>query len=118
MKYDSKTKVTGFRHLCAAHCSVMSSVVAALLLLSAGANRVSAWGITWSDEFTGINNQPWSGNWGFETGGGGRGNNELKIYVISIPNCHIVCNFTGTATNAPPFKAKTFNGQWNEHCYS
>jgi len=118
MKYNSKSKTTGFQHIRAVNCRVMLSVVAILLLLSSGATRVSAWGITWSDEFTGINNQPWSGNWGFETGGGGWGNNELEIYVNSWANCHIVSDGTGTDGQALRFEAQTDNGQWNGQWYS
>src|ERR1700722_17030632 len=106
MKYNSTTKVTGVQHLHAFNCRIICSVAAILLLLGAGATRVSAWGITWSDEFTGINNQPWSGNWSFETGGGGFGNGELETYVNSWANCHIVSDGTGTDGQALQFEAQ------------
>ncbi|HEY3930965.1 MAG TPA: glycoside hydrolase family 16 protein [Verrucomicrobiae bacterium] len=116
MKY--KIKVNGIRHLLAVNCRVMLSVVAILLLLGVSATRVSAWGITWSDEFTGINNPPWSGNWGYDTGGGGWGNNELEIYVNSLANCHIVSDGTGTDSQALRFEAQTDTGKWNGQWYS
>jgi hypothetical protein len=118
MKYNSKINVTGIRHLLAVNCRVMFLVVAILLLLGISATRVSAWGITWSDEFTGINNPPWSGNWGYDTGGGGWGNNELEIYVNSLANCHIVSDGTGTDSQALRFEAQTDTGKWNGQWYS
>jgi len=94
------------------------AAIVGLLLLGVGAPRAIAWGITWSDEFTGINNQPWSGNWSFETGGGGFGNGELETYVNSWANCHIVSDGTGTDGQAMQFEAQTDNGQWNGNWYS
>src|SRR5437588_399022 len=48
------------------------------------------WGITWRDEFTGVGNYPYSGNWGYDLGAGGWGNNELETYVNSFANAHII----------------------------
>src|SRR5258705_9029588 len=118
MKTDSKTKIPGIHYLRNANHRALFSVVAMLFLLAAGAPRASAWGITWSDEFTGVNNQPWSGNWNFETGGGGWGNNEWQIYVNSWANCHVVSDGTGTDGQALRFRAETSNGQWNGQWYS
>ncbi len=96
----------------------MLGAIVVLLLLGVSAHRAIAWGITWSDEFTGINNQPWSGNWSFETGGGGFGNGELETYVNSWVNCHIVSDGTGTDGQALQFEAQTDSGQWNGNWYS
>jgi hypothetical protein len=118
MKNNSTTKTVHVQRLCSANCHVMFSVLTGLLLLGAGATRVSAWGITWSDEFTGINNPPWAGNWQYDTGGGGWGNNELETYVNSLANCHIVSDGTGTDSQTLRFEAQTDTGKWNGHWYS
>jgi len=88
-----------------------------LLLLATCAPRASGWAITWSDDFTGINNQPWSGNWSFETYTGGA-NGEIQTYVNSWANCHIVSDGTGTDGQALRFEAQTDTGTWNGHWYS
>jgi hypothetical protein len=118
MKNNYTTKTTHVQRLCSANPRVLFSVLTGLLLLGAGATRVSAWGITWSDEFTGINNPPWAGNWQYDTGGGGWGNNELEIYVNSLANCHIVSDGTGTDSQALRFEAQTDTGKWNGQWYS
>jgi len=88
-------------------------LAAGLFLLGAGAHRAAAWGITWSDEFTGVNNGPWSGNWGYDLGGGGWGNGESEIYVNSWANCHIVWDGTGTDSQALQIEAQKDNaGNW------
>jgi len=117
MKYNSTTKVTGVQHLHAVNCRIMCSVAAILLLLGAGATRVSAWGITWSDDFTGVNNQPWSGNWSFQTGGN-NANGEIEIYVNSWANCHVISDGTGTDGQALQFEAQTDNGNQYGQWYS
>ncbi|MDB6018041.1 MAG: 1,3-beta-glucanase [Pedosphaera sp.] len=116
MKSNSKSKVAGTHCLHTVKCRSLFTVVALLLLLAAGAPRAFAWGITWSDDFTGVNNQPWSGNWSFETGGGA--NNEKQTYVTSWANCHVVSDGTGTDSQALQFEAQTDNGAWNGHWYS
>jgi beta-glucanase (GH16 family) len=80
----------------------------------------SAWGVVWSDEFTGASSsaQPWSGNWSFETGGGGWGNNELETYVSSWANCHVVWDGTGTDSQALRIEAQTDTGNQYGHWYS
>src|SRR5580693_3096683 len=83
-----------------------------LLLLGTCAPRALGWGITWADDFTGINNQPWSGNWSFQTGGN-NANHELEIYVNSWANCHIISDGTGTDGQALQFEAQTdSNHNW------
>jgi hypothetical protein len=118
MKYDPQTKAAGTQCLRSPNCRVIMSIVTLLLLLAASAPRAGAWGITWSDEFTGVNNPPWSGNWSYELGGGGWGNGELEIYVNSLANCHIVSDGTGTDSQALRFEAQTDTGKWNGQWYS
>src|SRR6266576_1889534 len=89
----------------------------ALLVLGTCAPHAFGWGITWSDDFTGINNQPWSGNWSFQTGGG-NANHELEIYVNSWANCHVVSDGTGTDGQALRFEAQTDNGNQYGNWYS
>jgi beta-glucanase (GH16 family) len=88
-----------------------------LLLLGTCAPRALGWGITWADDFTGINNQPWSGNWSFQTGGN-NANHELEIYVNSWANCHIISDGTGTDGQALQFEAQTDNGNQYGNWYS
>ncbi len=87
-----------------------------LLLLGACTPRAFGWGITWSDDFTGVNNQPWSGNWSFRYSGNANG--EIQTYVNSWANCHIVSDGTGTDGQALRFQAQTDTGTWNGHWYS
>jgi hypothetical protein len=86
------------------------------LLLAGSVQRAAAWGIVWSDEFTGVNNQPWSGNWSFQTGRGQ--NNEIQNYVSSWANCHVVSDGTGTDGQALRFRAETDNGNQYGNWYS
>ncbi len=47
----------------------------------------SAWQLVWSDEFNGpANSAPDSSKWGYDTGGGGWGNNEEEIYCAPGSN--------------------------------
>jgi beta-glucanase (GH16 family) len=113
MKYSSTTKVADFRHLHTVNWRILFSAVVALLLLGAGTYRASAWGITWSDEFTGVGDQPYSGFWSYDLGGGGWGNNELETYVNSYANAHIISDGTGTDGQALQIEAQTSSsGQW------
>lgn len=93
-------------------------VIAGFLLLGASAPLAFGWGITWSDEFTGVNNQPYSGHWGYDLGGGGWGNNELETYVNSWANAHVVSDGTGTDGQALQIEAQTDTGTWSGHWYS
>jgi beta-glucanase (GH16 family) len=47
----------------------------------------TAWNIVWSDEFDGTTIA--SGNWSFETGNGGWGNNELEYYTSRSQNAYV-----------------------------
>jgi len=93
--------------LCKMVSHVVLSAVAGAVLLGMSQNAAAAWGITWSDEFTGVNNQPWAGNWNFTTGAGGFGNNELQTYVNSWANCHVISDGTGTDNQALQIEAQT-----------
>ena len=57
----------------------VSILVAAGALAVAPAARAQNWTLVWSDEFNGSSVN--SGNWTFETGGSGWGNNELQYYT-------------------------------------
>jgi beta-glucanase (GH16 family) len=50
-----------------------------VLLVAAPAARAQGWDLVWSDEFDGTSVN--TGNWTFEVGGGGWGNNELQYYT-------------------------------------
>jgi hypothetical protein len=89
------------------------SAAVGLLTLGVGAHQASAWGITWSDEFTGASTaaQPWSGNWSFQTGGN-NANNEQEIYVNSWANAHMIWDGTGTDSQALQIEAQSGGGNW------
>jgi len=91
----------------------IGSLAFGLLMLSVGAHRATAWGITWSDEFTGAATaaQPWSGNWSYQTGGN-NANNEPEIYVNSWANSHMIWDGTGTDSQALQIEAQTGGGKW------
>jgi len=116
MKYNSATKTAGLQHLRAANHHVRLSIIATFLVLGlvgAAAQRASAWGITWSDQFTGVGDYPYAGTWSYDLGAGGWGNNELETYVNSWANCHIISDGTGTDGQALQIEAQTdSNGNW------
>lgn len=90
-----------------------ASLVAIGLFIATSAPRAFAWGITWSDNFTGVNNQPYSGNWGYDTGAGGWGNNELETYVTSWANAHVVSDGGTTDGQSLQIEAQTdSSGRW------
>ncbi len=60
--------------------------------------------LVWSDEFNGVG-APVSEKWGFETGAGGWGNNELQNYTSSRENSYVG---NGVLT----IHAKKFGNQW------
>ncbi len=48
------------------------------------------WKLTWSDEFSGADGTPPDpAKWGYDTGGGGWGNNELQYYTDRTVNSRI-----------------------------
>jgi beta-glucanase (GH16 family) len=54
---------------------------------TAFADNPAVWKLVWSDEFDGPNGSPVdSTKWGFDTGGGGWGNNELETYTSRTEN--------------------------------
>lgn len=63
---------------------LLSLALSALMLGSAAQKPAvnSPWLLTWSDEFNGADgSSPDATKWGFDTGGGGWGNNELESYT-------------------------------------
>ena len=108
----NQTNILNCLRAAASHVVVAAS---GLLLLEACTTRASAWGITWSDEFTGASSaaQPWVGNWQYDLGGGGWGNGELETYVSSWANAHMIWDGTGTDSQALQIEAQTdSNGNW------
>ena len=80
--------------------SLSLSLLALGLLLGCGAVGASSatggtpassqWTLVWSDEFNGPNGSaPDATKWGFDTGGGGWGNNELEYYTSRLQNAQI-----------------------------
>ena len=57
--------------------TVVSLFALAGLLFAGAPAQAQTWNLVWSDEFNSIN----TGNWTFEVGGGGWGNNELQYYT-------------------------------------
>ena len=50
----------------------------------------SEWKLTWSDEFDGADGSgPDAGKWGFDTGGGGFGNDEFETYTSRLKNVEV-----------------------------
>lgn len=88
------------------------AVLAGVFLFAAGQHRASAWGITWSDEFTGVNDQPYSGFWSYQLGTNSA-TGEIETLVNSWANCHIISDGTGTDGQALQIEAQTDNnGNW------
>ena len=85
---------------------IVVTALAGATLFGMSQQGAAAWGVTWSDEFTGVNNQPWSGNWNFDTGGN-NANHELETYVNSWANCHIISDGTGSDNQALQIEAQT-----------
>lgn len=51
--------------------------------------KAQSWTLVWADEFNEVaNTPPYSAKWGFNTGGGGWGNNELQTYTDNIRNAY------------------------------
>ena len=76
-----------YRRLLAA--ATVAVTLAGALTVGSRADRAEAdvGGITWSDEFNGAAGAAVDGaKWGFDTGGGGFGNNELEYYTTSTRN--------------------------------
>jgi len=94
--------------LCKVAGRVVLSAVAGIVLLGMSQHAASAWGITWSDEFTGAASgaQPWSGNWNYETGPAGQ-NGEIETYVNSWANSHMIWDGTGTDSQCLQIEAQT-----------
>lgn len=63
----------------------------------ASATPPSGYTLAWSDEFNGaVGSSPNSANWGFNTGAGGWGNNELETYVTDTAHAEIISDSAAT----------------------
>jgi beta-glucanase (GH16 family) len=68
----------------------------------------SAWTLTWSDEFDGGAGSPVDGSkWGYDTGGGGWGNNELEYYTARTDNAAL----DGNGNLAIVARAESYGGR-------
>lgn len=62
----------------------------AIGLATIAAADIPGWKLVWSDEFSGADGSaPDSAKWGYDTGGGGWGNNELQYYTDRTSNARI-----------------------------
>ncbi len=100
-------------------CTIAASLLAAALLTlgvsrPSHAQAPSGMGRVWADEFAGAQNgsTPYGGWWGYQTGGGGWGNNELEVYTSNADNAHMIWDATGTDAQALQIKATNVNGTW------
>ncbi len=96
---------------------MMAMAASALLLCGLGkasyAQPPAGMGLVWSDEFSdGRNSATPGGYWGYQTGGGGWGNNELEVYTSNADNAHEITDSTGTDQSAMQIKATNSNGTW------
>jgi beta-glucanase (GH16 family) len=70
-------------------------VAAAIMLIvlsveSCRPAKAQPWALAWSDEFDGAaGSRPDPAKWGFETGGGGWGNDELEYYTDHLQNANV-----------------------------
>ena len=113
MSHSTTTKVNAANRLGAIAGQVGLTVIAGLALFGAATTSAHAWGVTWSDEFTGVGDAPYSGFWSYDLGGGGWGNNELETYVSSWANCHIISDSGADDGQALQIEAQTdSNGNW------
>ena len=92
----------------------VAAAFAAMAPINAAHAVPSGYTLNWSDEFNeGVNNQPNSAVWNFDTGAGGWGNNELETYVTSQANCHIISDSGATDGQALQIEAQTdTSGRW------
>jgi len=107
---------------CASHLSkaakVAGSSVAGLLLFGAAsvshAQAPAGYVFVWSDEFAGAASSamPNSSTWGFDTGAGGWGNNELEYYTSNSANAHDIWDGTGTDSQALQIECTEYAGTW------
>jgi len=98
--------------------TAVGSVAAVLSLFGAAtasfAQAPSGEGLVWQDEFEGAATgaQPNSATWGYDTGAGGWGNNELETYTTSATNAHMIWDGTGTDSQALQIEADSSGGTW------
>lgn len=96
---------------------VIAIAASALLLCGLGkashAQAPAGMGLVWADEFSDARNAATpGGSWGYQTGGGGWGNNELQVYTSNADNAHEINDSTGTDNSALQIKATNSNGTW------
>ena len=106
---------------------IVLTALAGAVILGMSQHSAMAWGVTWSDEFTGAGSaaQPWSGNWSYDTGPAGQ-NGEIETYVNSWANSHMIWDGTGTDSQALQIEAQTDSSHrwysarittWGKHTY-
>jgi beta-glucanase (GH16 family) len=93
----TKGKQAGVKNFMIRICEIilpkLSRLALLAVLLSIPLSSPAAWQLVWSDEFTQPDgSSPDSSKWGFDTGGGGWGNNELEYYTSRTNNARIVGN--------------------------
>ena len=71
-------------------CKLILTGSLLLLLQSVSAQSLPGWQLVWSDEFSQVDGSaPDSTKWGYNTGGGGWGNNEIQYYTSRTKNARI-----------------------------
>jgi beta-glucanase (GH16 family) len=104
------SKCDNLKFAAATACAALTMFAAATTAAQAAPPGMA---LQWSDEFTGVNNQPNSAVWGYDTGAGGWGNNEWETYVNSWANAHVISDGTGTDNQALQIEAQTdSSGRW------
>src|SRR5215469_14638330 len=88
------------------------ALVLLLMAVMVGASfnraRAQSWVLLWSDEFDGpAGSAPDATKWGYDVGGNGWGNNELKSYTSRTQNAYL----DGTGNLAIKVINETFTGQ-------
>ena len=88
--------------------AIIGASATAFAAVPAMASPPSGYSLIWSDEFNqGAGAIPNQAVWGYDTGAGGWGNNELETYVNSQANCHIINDATATDGQALQIEVQT-----------
>ena len=70
--------------------NAMTALVLSGSLVAGMAQTLPGWNLVWSDEFSQADGSaPDASKWGYDTGGGGWGNNELQYYTSRTNNARI-----------------------------
>lgn len=111
--YSNSGKKTWRRALAVSGVAA-ASLVALGIGQPAEAQAPNGMGLVWADEFSDANNSaaPAGSIWGYDTGGGGWGNNELEVYTSNWDNAHEIYDGTGTDSSAMQIKATNSGGTW------